>query len=94
LVSSHANYVDTLRREHNVIIKEKDEKFNTSVQLFQEKINNNKSDISEKKDLIEKFQLQLRENEERHISNINNLETLYTKKLESERQKYFDLVNL
>jgi len=39
-------------------------------------INNNKSDISEKKDLIEKFQLQLRENEERHVSNINNLETL------------------
>lgn len=64
------------------------------MQNFQEKINNNKSDISEKKDLIEKFQMQLKENEERHIANINNLETLYTKKLESERQKYFDLVNL
>lgn len=83
-----------MRREQDAIIKEKDDKFKTHMQSFQEKINNNKSDISEKKDLIEKFQMQLKENEERHIANINNLETLYTKKLESERQKYFDLVNL
>lgn len=83
-----------MRREQDAIIKEKDDMYKTSMQNFQEKINNNKSDISEKKDLIEKFQMQLKENEERHIANINNLETLYTKKLESERQKYFDLVNL
>ena len=65
-----------MRRENEIVIKEKDERFQISVQNFQEKINNNKSDISEKKDLIEKFQLQLKENEEQHINNINNLENL------------------
>lgn len=94
LVSNHANFVEGMRREHDAVIKEKDERFQISVHNFQEKINNNKSDISEKKDLIEKFQDQLKRNEDQHISNINNLENLYTKKLENERQKYFDLVNL
>lgn len=65
-----------MRRENELVIKEKDERFTLSCQNFQEKINNNKSDISEKKDLIEKFQLQLKENEEQHVSNINNLENL------------------
>jgi hypothetical protein len=65
-----------MRRDHDKAITEKDERFNTTVHNLQDLINNNKNDISEKKDLIEKFQLQLRENEEQHISNINNLENL------------------
>ena len=65
-----------MRRDHDKAITEKDERFNTTVHNLQDLINNNKNDISEKKDLIEKFQLQLRDNEEQHISNINNLENL------------------
>ena len=65
-----------MRRDHDKAITEKDERFNTTVHNLQDLINNNKNDISEKKDLIENFQLQLRENEEQHISNINNLENL------------------
>jgi len=65
-----------MRRDNDKAITEKDERFNTTVHNLQDLINNNKNDISEKKDLIEKFQLQLRENEEQHISNINNLENL------------------
>jgi len=65
-----------MRRDHDKAITEKDERFNTTVHNLQDLINNNKNDISEKKDLIEKFQLQLRENEQQHISNINNLENL------------------
>jgi hypothetical protein len=68
--------VEGMRRDHDKAITEKDERFNTTVHNLQDLINNNKNDISEKKDLIEKFQLQLRENEEQHISNINNLENL------------------
>jgi len=65
-----------MRRDHDKAITEKDERFNTTVHNLQDLINNNKNDISEKKDLIEKFQLQPRDNEEQHISNINNLENL------------------
>jgi hypothetical protein len=65
-----------MRRDHDKAITEKDERFNTTVHNLQDLINNNKNDILEKKDLIEKFQLQLRDNEEQHISNINNLENL------------------
>jgi hypothetical protein len=68
--------VENIRRDHDKAITEKDERFNTTVHNLQDLINNNKNDISEKKDLIEKFQLQLRDNEEQHISNINNLENL------------------